>query len=485
MKVISIDIGATSGRVMVVEHNNGRLAYEEIHRFKNRTYLNGLFLHWDFKLLLGNIIEGIKKALALHNDIESIGIDTFGVDYGILDKNGKLIDDPLCYRDTHSYEKQAEVLKLIPFDELYSQIGIQNLHFNTIYQLYDDARLKEADTILLFPDLIAYFLTGEKRMELTNASTTSLYNYEKKEIDKEILKKLSIPASIFPKMIYPKDKYGDLKKGFYPEGYKGNKVEVIATCSHDTASSVLGMNGFGKFAYLSSGTWSLLGTELDKPLLSEESKDANFTNEIGIDFSVRYLKNTMGMFLINEVVSDLKEKKKGIKLPQIVEMAKEAKDIGSYLDTNDPRFETPGDMLNKVKGYLIETKQKLPETPGELFRLIYKSMAFSYKRILDKLEELIGYKTDYLLISGGGNQAEILNQFTANAINKEVKTGPIESTVFGNSIAQFIHYGDLKDVSEARKTIDNSIKSRTYTPKDVEEFEKEYQDYLRIISKEK
>ncbi len=480
MKVISVDIGATSGRVMIVKYEDNIISYEEMHRFDNKTYLKDDFLYWDFNLLINNIIDGIKKSLNKYDDIKSIGIDTWGVDYGVIDTHGNLIGDPICYRDTHTYSKQKEVLNIIPFEELYSHVGIQNMHFNTIYQLYKDERLKDGNTILMIPDLIAYYLTNEKRLELTNASTTSLYNFKKKEIDKEILQKLNIPYSIFPKMIYPKDVYGELKKEIYPDNYKGNKIEVIAVCSHDTASSVLGMDGFNNFAYLSSGTWSLIGVELDKPLYNKESIKANFTNEIGYDFSIRYLKNTMGMFLINETRNDFKNKGIDIPINKIKDYVLEAYDIPSYLDTNDPLFETPGDMINKINYYLIKTNQVLPQNEKEYLRLIYKSMALSYKNLIIKLERLIGYQITSLLIGGGGNQASILNQFTANALNIEVKTGPIESTIIGNGICQFLHYGVFKNVEEARKVIEKSIDTQIFKPCTSEAWENEYQNFLKV-----
>lgn len=482
MKVITIDIGASSGRVMVVSYNESKITYDEIHRFPNKTYLADDILYWDFTLLMRNIKSGIEKALEKYVDIVSIGIDTFGVDYGVIDKNGYLIGDPYCYRDKKSYLKQKEVLSLIPFFELYEKVGIQNLHFNTIYQLFDDDRLKEGSTVLLIPDLIAYYLTGEMRMELTNASTTSLYNYKKKEIDVDILNRLGIPKSVFPKMIYPKEKYGSLRKEYYPLNYKGKEIEVIATCSHDTASSVLGMNGFGNFAYLSSGTWSLIGRELSEPILTKESKEANFTNEIGIDFSIRYLKNTMGMFLINETNTDFRNRGQDISISKIKNHVYKAKDIDSYLDVNDPTFEGPGNMISKIDAYLEKTKQPIPASPGEYFRLIYKSMAFSYRYIIENLERLTDSKISTLLISGGGNQADFLNELTSNVLNKTVKTGPIESTVMGNAVAQMLHYEIFKDVNEARMTIDRSIESKIFHPKNLID-EAEYKHYLKFIHK--
>lgn len=482
MKVIAIDIGATSGRVMTVEENDGKISYEENNRFLNRIYEEDDTLYWDFNLLFNNIKEGIKLALEKNPDIQSIGIDTWAVDYGVIDKKGNLISNPICYRDTHTFEKQKEVLSIIPFDQLYKQVGIQNLHFNTIYQLYKDDRLKEADKILMIPDLIAYFLTGSMRLEETNASTTSLYDFKNKRMNDWILNKLNIPNSIFPKVIFPNESYGKLKEEYYPNNYQGNKIDVLAVCTHDTASAVLGTDGFSKFAYLSSGTWSLLGTELKEPRYNEESMKANFTNEVGYNSTIRYLKNTMGMFLINELRNDFKKLGKEIPVSKIKEYVDLSSDIDSYLDTNNPCFETPNNMLAKVDAYLEKTKQIMPENEKQYLRLIYQSMALSYRYLVDKLEELTGNKIDSLIIVGGGNQAVVLNQFTANALNRKVVTGPIEATVVGNAIAQFMHFKVFKDVEEARRTIFNSTKTDIYLPEDDTLWEKKYKKFIQIIN---
>lgn len=482
MKVIAIDIGATSGRVMTVEENDGKISYEENNRFLNRIYEENNTLYWDFNLLFNNIKEGIRLALERNPDIQSIGIDTWAVDYGVIDKNRNLISNPICYRDTHTFEKQKEVLSIIPFEQLYKQVGIQNLHFNTIYQLYKDDRLKEADKILMIPDLIAYFLTGSMRLEETNASTTSLYDFENKRMNDWILNKLNIPNSIFPKVIFPNESYGKLKEEYYPNNYQGNKIDVLAVCTHDTASAVLGTDGFSKFAYLSSGTWSLLGTELKEPRYNEESMKANFTNEVGYNSTIRYLKNTMGMFLINELRNDFKKLGKEIPVSKIKEYVDSSSDIDSYLDTNNPCFETPNNMLAKVDSYLEKTNQIKPKNEKQYLRLIYQSMALSYRYLVDKLEELTGNKIDSLIIVGGGNQAVVLNQFTANALNRKVVTGPIEATVVGNAIAQFMHFGVFKDVEEARRAIFNSTKTDIYLPEDDTLWEKKYKKFIQIIN---
>ncbi len=483
MKVISIDIGATSGRVMTVTEKDGIISYEENARFENRLVEKDDTLYWDFPLLLNNIQNGLKKALAEHPDVKSASIDTWAVDYGVLDQNGNLKGLPLCYRDRHSFGKQKEFLDKIPFEKIYSKVGIQNLHFNTIYQLYKDERIRLGDKVVLIPDLIAYFLTGSIRMEETNASTTSLYDSRKKKMDEELLASLSLPASVFPEIIYPGESYGYLRKEAYPDGYKGKPVEVLACCSHDTASAVLGTDGFGQFAYLSSGTWSLLGTELKEPLLDEASRNANFTNEIGYGSSVRYLKNTMGMFLINEVRKEFANKGKPIPVSKIKEYVDESEDIDSYLDVDDPCFETPGEMIEKVDRYLERTGQMKPTDEKQYLRLVYQSMALSYRLLIETLEKLVSHRMDSLIIVGGGNQAVVLNQFTANAINRKVVTGPVEATVIGNSLVQFIRHGVFKDVKEAREAVYRSTSSLSYLPLDVDIWNKKYEKFRKVIKR--
>lgn len=465
MKVIAIDLGATSGRVMTITHENHRFSYQENARFLNRTYTNNEgYLCWDFSYLFENIRNGILQALKENEDVGSIAIDTWGVDYGFIDKNGSLIHDPYCYRDSHSFATQENILKKVPFSKIYSLVGIQNLHFNTIYQLAGDPTgFENVDTFLMIPDLIAYFLTGEKRLEETNASTTSLFDRSKGEMSKELLNAINVPERIFPKLIKPGETYGFLKKEYLPEGMDKN-IKVIASPTHDTASAVLGANGEGDFAYISSGTWSLIGTELNDPLMNEKSLEYNFTNEIGYGNTIRFLKNTMGMFLINEIRNDYKKHGIDIETKDIVPLVNQAKDIDTVIDVNDKIFEEPNIMLNKLDIYLARTRQAKPSTPGECMKLIYKSMAIAYKKIISQLEELTSRKINSILVVGGGNQAEILNQYLANECQIKVITGSSEATIMGNALCQFIALGEIKDVREGRKEISNSISSKTYYP---------------------
>lgn len=483
MKVISIDIGATSGRVMTVKLEAGIITYEENARFDNHLIEEDGYLYWDYPLLISNIRKGVKEALRKNPDCASLSIDTWAVDYGVISKDGKLKSNPLCYRDTHTFEKQKEVLSIVPFEKIYSKVGIQNLHFNTIYQLYKDERIQDGDKILMIPDLIAYDLTGSMRLEETNASTTSLYDSKRKCMDPELLSSLQIPESIFPEIILPGEEYGMLKKDCYPEGYQGKEIPVLACCSHDTASAVLGTDGFGDFAYLSSGTWSLLGTELKSPVLSEESREFNFTNEIGYGTIVRYLKNTMGMFLINETRNEFAQQGKKIPVSKILEYVNESEDIDSYLDVNDPLFETPSHMIEKIDSYLEKTGQEKPVDEKQYLRLIYQSMALSYRMLVENLEKVTDHHVKSLIIVGGGNQAVVLNQFTANALKRKVVTGPVEATVIGNSLVQFLHFGQFASVDEARKAVYDSTVSQEYLPENGELWDRKYERFRKVIKR--
>ena len=465
MKVLAIDIGATSGRIMTVTYENNLFSYQEEVRFPTETVNQNGVLCWNIQKLIHTLTASISKILEKEKDISSIGIDTWGVDYGVLSKDGTLLSLPKCYRNDFRAGKE-KILKKISFEKIYEITGIQEMDFNTIFQLTSENRdWSQVDKMLLIPDLIAYYLTGSKRMELTNASTTSLFDRKKMMISPMLIKALGLPSSIFAPLIRPGEIYGNLKKEFVPANFRKD-IPVIAVCTHDTASAVLGTNGFYHFAYLSSGTWSLLGTELSNPIINPNSLKANFTNEIGYNNTIRFLKNTMGMFLINEVRKDYSKMNIRITTNDLVPLIKQAGAVNSYLDVNDPLFSLPNNMLDKIKKYLLNTKQEVPNTPAEVLKMIYQSMALSYSSLITNLETLTGYPTQSLIIVGGGNQAQVLNQYTANCINKTVVTGSSEATILGNALAQFISLKQIPDVKAGRAIINHSIKEQTYLPQD-------------------
>lgn len=475
MKVLTIDLGATSGRLMIVSLINAQIQYEEIHRFDNIILNENEELRWDFSNIMKNVRLGLKKAFTMHKDIASIGIDTWGVDYGIIDKNGNLLANPRCYRDMGTNKIIDEVLSKVSYEEIYQETGIQKLSFNTIFQLYLDQNiLKNASKILLIPDLIAYFLTGSQRLELTNCSTTALYNPQEKKISDKLLKAIGVSKDIFAEMIYPGQTYGMLKSEYLTTGQKS--IPVISVCSHDTASAVAATSVNRNCLFLSSGTWSLMGAELDLPVINEKSLALNFSNEIGINHSVRFLKNIMGMFMINEVRKDFKNQGHEIKINDIATLVNQVKENNTYLDPDDPMFMTPTNMVNKIGCYLKKTHQEQVLDAGSIMKMIYESMALKYRYVFTNISKFSGLKFDEIVVVGGGNQSNILNQYTANALGIKVRKGCIEATVVGNAIVQFIAHKQIKDVHEARKIVLNSIKEEVFNPEDNWDYK--YQEFL-------
>lgn len=483
MKVLSIDLGASSGRCMVVDYLNGDLTYEEIHRFKNDIIKIDGFLRWDINKIIFNIKEGIEKSFKKYPEIESIGVDTWGVDYCLLNRDGELIEYPISYRDDHTLNIFEEVSKILSFKTIYSINGLQYLHFNTIYQLfymyqYRNLIATKAHCFLMIPDYIAYVLTGETRLEITNASTTGLINHKTKLLDNFLISELGIKKSIFPKIIYPGEKYGYLKKEFLPNLNKN--VPVTAVCSHDTASAILGTSLSKSSIYISSGTWSLLGVELENSLVNDETLNSGFTNELGYKSSVDFLKNISGMFIVNQVLKDWELYDEKINVESIPRMINDCAEYIGYIDVDDELFLTPNNMTLKIKKYLDKTNQFHPVFKGQMLNLIYISMAAKYKFYIDKLSKLIGKNINEIVICGGGNKADILNQYIANFTNLKVVQGPNEATVLGNAVSQLISLNEIENEIVARQIINKRYKGKLYMPQDVDIFKHKYNEYLKI-----
>lgn len=480
MKTCAIDIGASSGRIIVSEWDGKNFRSEETFRFPNGMKEESGHLRWDFSALFENILKGLKVTFEKEKNIQTIGIDTWAVDYGLLDKKGKLIENPIGYRDARCLASMNRLLEDLDYSEIYTESGIQKLPFNTIFQLFDDIENKKKFSgFLLIPDLIAYELTGKRRCELTNLSTTAFYNPVKRTLSENNLRHIGLNKTAFAPMVLPGEKIGSLKKELI-EKYDLYPCEVVAVGSHDTASAVAGAPIEEGSAYLSSGTWSLLGVELKEPLITKETYEANFTNEIGLDHSVRFLKNIMGLFIIQEIRHDIEASGEKISFQKIMDQAEAVKDNSVYIDVNDILFSTPGDMLNKYYLYLKKTGQYTKElSVGEIARSVYESMALTYIDEFKTLEELTGKKYDSLTVIGGGAKAHLLNQLISEALNLEVRTGPSEATALGNTLAQLIYLGAYKDHYQARSLLPLTYKKEVYTPKEPQKMQKKYQDYLK------
>ena len=484
MKVLCLDIGASSGRFIVVDYDNLHFITDETYRFYNGMEKGpNNHLIWNFTRLFDEIKKGLKISLTKYKDIVSLGIDTWGVDYGILNKEGKLIDNPCAYRDFRCEKAMNSLLNRIEYKDIYLKSGIQQISFNTVFQLHDDKlNFREIDKILLIPDLIAYFLTGNKYIELTNLSTTSLYNPVKKEIDDEILSYININKSIFPKLIVPGKEIGYIKDEIIKE-LGIYQIKVIATASHDSASAIASIPLNRETCYVSSGTWSLLGVELKEPIINELSYQNNFTNEIGYNHSIRFLKNIMGLFIIQEYRKSLIDRGINISFKEMVDQAKEVENNDVFIDINDLIFNEPFDMENKLKKYLKLTNQKDDLSIGEMCLAIYESMAFKYLEEFKKLVDItkINYKEMYIV--GGGSNIALLNQLTSNILNINVIEGEKEATVYGNALIQFISLKQFSDLNEARSILKKDHSYMIYKPQNHDFYIKKYLKYKEIVGR--
>ncbi len=484
-KVLAFDFGASSGRAIIGTYENNKISLKEVHRFSNDPVNIHGTLYWDALRLFHEIKQGILQAH--HNGgFDSIGIDTWGVDFGLLDKNGQLIENPVHYRDSRTDNMMEEVFAIIPKEELYERTGNQFASLNTIFQLYYLAKyrpevLERTDKFLLIPDLFAYFLTGVKTVEYTHASTTQLLNYKTKEWDFEIIEKLGIPKHIFPEIVKP----GTTKGMILPEICEELGIESAPVCaigSHDTASAVLAVPTDKKdFIYVSCGTWSLFGTETDVPYINEKSVGYNLTNEGGYGDKIRFLKNIMGLWLIQESRRQWIREGFDVSYADLEREALSEESFKAFIDPDYPTFGKPGNMPKFVKEYCKNTNQYVPENRGQVMRIIYESLALKYRKAFEEIKDVTQKEYDSIHIVGGGTKDKLLCQLAANACNTKVIAGPIEATALGNVAAQLIASGDIKDMWEARKVISNSEETKTYEPKDIEIWEDAFKKYLEIL----
>lgn len=487
-KFLAFDFGASSGRAILAKFDGEKLMLEEKHRFSNDPVnINGN-LHWDVLRLFFEIKQGILKcANSGDRDIDCIGIDTWGVDYGLLDENDKLIGNPYHYRDTRTEGMYDEAFKLVPKEEIFKETGIAFNWFNTIYQLLSaklsgDTALKNAKTMLMMPDLFNFFLTGVKKTEYTNASTTQFYNSERYEWSYDLLKKLGIPSDILTDVIFPGEIVGTVKPELAEElGIA--EVPIVAVASHDTGSAVASVPVADKkdFIYISSGTWSLMGVELDKPNTSQGAFEYNFTNEGGVNKTIRFLKNIMGLWLIQESRRQWDREGELLSFDELERQANAATPFASLIDPDYPAFQTPGNMPKRIREYCEKTGQKVPKTKGEIVRCIAESLAFKYRQTVEGMEEVTGNKYNVINIVGGGIKDKMICQFTANATKRVVSTGPVEATSIGNIIVQAIAMGAIKDLNEGRKVVKNSFDITEYTPVDNEAWDAAYEKWQSMI----
>ncbi len=482
--VLAFDLGASSGRAMLARLEGDQLTLTEVHRFDNIPIQLGQTLYWDFPRLMHEIYTGLKNAYD-QAPYDSIAIDTWGVDFGLLDIRGHLMENPVHYRDSRTEAAVPWVFERISKEELYAITGIQHMSLNTIFQLASLKKdrpemLQNAATLLPMPNLIAYFLTGEKQAEYTIATTMELLPAGLHDWSKEILSKLYIPQDIFPPIKTPGESCGLLSPALCKE-LNIPQVMVFNTACHDTASAVAAVPAKEEdFLFLSSGTWSLMGIETKVPVVSDESRCSNFTNEGGVAGTIRFLKNIMGLWIVQECRRHWAEKE-AVTYAQLAQEAEAAVPFTCFIDPDDPIFLAPGDMPKRIKAYLMKTGQAVPETRGGYVRCIYESLAFAYRSTAETIVHLTGKKFSVLYAVGGGTNASLLMQMAADALNMSVMAGPSEATAIGNAMVQMIALGDIDSIPHGRSIVTASYPPKQYAPKDASAWGNAYTRYLKLI----
>lgn len=456
---VAIDIGASSGRHILSYIDDGKLILEEVFRFKNGATQKGGSLVWDHENLFNSVVEGLKKCAEIGKIPTSVGIDTWGVDYALLDENGELIDEIFSYRDSRTEKVFDEIGKLVSDKETYERTGIQKQSYNTIYQLYSDklsGKLAKAKTMLFTPDYLTYKLTGVCQNEYTIASTSGLINAKTRNWDYELIEKIGLNKQIFMPLSNPGTVIGKFTDDIREK--VGYDAFVTVPASHDTASAVMAVPNLDNPLYISSGTWSLMGIENQSENTSEIANKLGFTNEGGYNKSVRFLKNIMGLWMIQCIKKEYDDK---YSFSDFVIEAKKAEGFESLVEVNDKSFFAPKSMINAVKDFCKKTNQKVPETVGEIVLCVYNSLAKSYKETVEEIEKI--YQTNFSLINivGGGCQNGLLNELTSKWTGKSVAAGPVEATATGNILAQMIAFGEVESLEDGKNLIAKSFDVKT------------------------
>ncbi|RYM02760.1 rhamnulokinase [Sporolactobacillus sp. THM7-7] len=470
---IAVDIGASSGRLIWGVKTGPGIQIKEIHRFPNGFKKEMGHDRWDIDDLVKEIFKGLEKAWELGIRQAKIGIDTWAVDYVLVGMDGKKQQNPISYRDRRTRQAMEEMTSDFSKEYIYRKTGIQFLEFNTLYQLYKENRsdLEKTDKIMMIPDYIGYVLTGRAVTEVTNASTTQMLNLREGLFDKDLLKKVNVSPEQFPPLVESGTVLGRIRQK-WRQRFHIPDCEVITVATHDTASAVVGTPGKGNdWAFLSSGTWSLLGRERNTPENGLEAFRENYTNEWGAYGTYRFLKNIMGLWIVQSI---RREQNNRYSFAEMAEQATQIPPFQQFIDINDDRFVNPDSMIHELKRYCLETNQKSPETTGELAAAVYSNLALCYAHEIGKLRRITKQPINVLNIVGGGSHITLLNQWTSTLANIEVKAGPSEATATGNILVQMIATGNFKDLAAAREAIAQSFQIKTYHP--------ESGKYARVLS---
>ncbi|MBI1938419.1 MAG: rhamnulokinase [Ignavibacteriales bacterium] len=485
---IAIDLGAESGRCVAALLHDQKITLHEVHRFTtcNVKYENGF--HWDVLAIFNEIVEGLSKAQKnFGSHFDGIAVDTWGVDYVLLDADGRIIGYPYHYRDDRTDGMMVEAFKIVPKEKIYRQTGIQFAQYNTLFQLLSEKKRKlnlldAADKFLMMPDFFNYMLCGKMKAEYTIASTTNLADPNTRNWSWELIDAFGLPKNIFPEMIEPGTNLGTLLPHLAEKTGLDSNIPIFASAGHDTASAVASIPvQESNWAFLSSGTWSLMGIELQEPLINSQSLEYNFTNEGGAEGMIRFLKNIIGLWTLQECKRYWQNNGNDFDYVQIAEKAREENHVSAWVDLNDQRFLKPGNMPEKIKTYLYETNQPVKDKIGFIAGVIFESLAFTYRKTLKEIEEITGKEIEFLHVVGGGTQNELLMQYTADACGVTVIAGPVEGTAAGNVGIQAIAAGVVPNLKSWRKIIGASFNTKIYKPVNTSYFVSSGKKYERIL----
>jgi rhamnulokinase len=484
-KILAFDLGAESGRGILGVLDGGRLHLEVVHRFPNGAIRTLDTMHWDVLRLHSEMVNALRACAAQHGRIDSLGVDTWGVDFALLGRGGTLLGNPRHYRDPHTEGVMERAFSRVSRAEIFRQTGIQFMRFNTLFQLLalQEARsplLDVAETLLLIPDLFHYFFTGIKANEYTDASTSQLLDPRTRGWALDLIQAFGLPARIFGTLVQPGTVLGPLRSALAEETGL-NPAPVIAPATHDTAAAIAAVPASAaSWAYISSGTWSLMGVELAQPLVSDAALAANYTNEGGVAGTIRFLKNIMGLWLVQECRRAWERSGTAYGYDELTRLAEAAPAAGSVIDPDDHAFVLPPNMPAAIAGYCQHTGQPVPSGPGATVRCALESLALCYRYTLERLEELTGRRLEVIHIVGGGSQNALLNQLTADVCDRTVVAGPVEATAIGNVLVQAIGLGIIGSLPEARAVVQRSFKVVTFTPRNPGAWQRSYEQFVRL-----
>lgn len=491
---LAIDLGAESGRVMAGMFDGQHIRLEELHRFSNGPVNVADTMRWDLLRLWSQIQVGLQKAAArFGQNIVSVGVDTWGVDFVLLSKTGEMLGEPYHYRDSRTRGVMDRTFQRVPRAEVFANTGLQFMELNSLYQLIamntaNPELVAMADKFLMMPDFFHWLLSGSRVVEFTNATTSQMFHPTNRDWSLEMLRKLGLPTQMLPEVVNPGTKLGRLREDVARRAGLP-RLEVVAPATHDTGAAIAAVpterTGSANWAYISSGTWSLMGLELPHAVLTQRALELNVTNEGGIDGTYRLLKNIMGLWLVQECRKSFERNGSPYDYGLLAQVARDAKPFRAFVDPDSPAFLAPHDMPEAIRDWCRTTSQEIPDTDGGLVRCALESLALKYRMVLGWLEELSGQKTDVIHIVGGGTQNELLNQFTANATGRPVVTGPVEATALGNLLVQARSSGSVGSLNQIRDIVRASSTMQRYEPEHTGQWNDAYGRFVELLKRPK